>query len=111
MKSQKAFTFGAALILAPHLICCVLPLALAAMSLIAPVSGSSHVEIIPREYMPLLFLFSGLMLAGGYYFTFFKCPCDGSAGHRRQKIALYIVTALFIASIVMYFASHSNCSH
>jgi len=110
MKNQKAFTFGAALILLPHLFCCALPLALAAISVIAPATGSRHIEIVPHEYMPFLFLFSGLMLAVGYYFTFFKCDCSG-AGHRRQKILLYAVTLLFLIGLAMYFLSHSDCSH
>lgn len=91
--------------MAPHLFCCALPVVLAALSLIAPAADCHRFEIIPHAYMPFLFLFSGLMLGLGYYFTFFKCDCKGS-GHRRQKIILYIVTALFLLGVFMFYTSH-----
>ncbi len=105
---NKAVKIGIVASVLPHLFCCVLPIALSFVGLIAP--GAAHVHFLPHWLEPWLFVFSGLMLVISWWLVVrdCRCACDCCHGntHRRQKIILGVITGLFIVSLVLHFITH-----
>jgi hypothetical protein len=100
----KAVKIGFIASLLPHLFCCVLPILLSAIGLVAP--GAAHIHIIPHYLEPWLFLFSALMLGLSWILVLreCRCGCDSCAkpkGHRIQKIILLCATAVFVLNIAV----------
>ena len=106
---NKAVKIGIIASLVPHLFCCVLPIVLSVMSLVAP--EFAHTSVLPTWIEPWLFVFSALMLGVSWVLVVRDCHCDcahcnDGAGHRRQKIILGVITLIFIISVVLHILSH-----
>ena len=106
---NKAVKLGIVASLLPHLFCCVLPIVLSVVGLVAP--EFAHAEFIPHWFEPWLFVFSGLMLCLSWFLVVRDCHCDceqchGSHSHHVQKLILLVITIIFIVSIVLHFISH-----
>lgn len=97
--------------LLPHLFCCVLPIALSVIGLIAP--EAAHFHIIPHYLEPWLFVFSAAMLALSWYLVYRDCHCECDScgaprGHRTQKIILICITVIFVLSLILHFVGHHH---
>ena len=106
---NKAIKIGIIASLLPHLFCCVLPIVLSVIGLVAP--EFAHSEYIPHWIEPWLFVFSGLMLGLSWYLVLRDCHCDcdqchGAHSHRTSRIILAVITLIFIVSIVLHLAAH-----
>ena len=105
MKFQKdnILSFGVVALMTPHLFCCVLPVVLATLSLIAPVEDAVH--IVPHSWEPWLLAASGMMLAMSWFFVVRKCGCERECcrgrRHRIQKIVLWTATAIFAIGLII----------
>jgi hypothetical protein len=109
--SLNLLNFGVIAATAPHLLCCVLPIVLAGLSLVAPANDAAALHLIPDEWMPWLLGLSGVMLAGSYYLVWRRhCDCKCGAcnvhGHKTQKVILIMATMLFIISAGIHFLNH-----
>ncbi len=106
---NKAVKFGLIASILPHLFCCVLPIVLSVIGLFAP--EIAHSSLIPEWVEPWLFVFSSLMLGLSWILVLGDCPCaecDEEKSHRKQKIALSIITVLFFISIILHLVSHGH---
>lgn len=108
---NKAVKIGIIASIFPHIFCCGLPIALSIIGLIAP--EYAHFHLIPHEWEPVLFIISGAMLVFSWYLVARDCRCscehcDGNKSHKTQKIIMGIITALFVASIILSLMSHSH---
>ncbi|MBR3511178.1 MAG: hypothetical protein IKN73_03905 [Alphaproteobacteria bacterium] len=100
---NKAVKIGLIASLLPHLFCCVLPIVLSVIGLIAP--EMSHTEFIPEWIEPWLFVFSGLMLLLSWILIYQDCPCaecEADKHHKTQKIILAVITGVFVISILLH---------
>lgn len=100
---NKAVKIGIIASLLPHLFCCVLPIVLSVIGLIAP--EISHTDFIPEWIEPWLFVFSALMLGLSWVLTFQDCPCaecEQDKHHKTQKIILAVITCIFIVSVFLH---------
>lgn len=110
MKNKnRAVGIGIIAGLLPHLFCCVLPVVLGIIGMVAP-DFADH-NIIPESAELWLFVFSGLMLCLSWflYFNNHDCNCAHCAGtrhHNTQKIILIFITVLTIAGIVAHIITH-----
>ncbi len=107
MKKNRAIGIGIVAGLLPHLFCCILPVCLAIIGMIAP-DIADH-EIIPENAEVWLFIFSGLMLCLSWilYFRHHDCECEHCGKthhHRTQMIILIVITIITIAGIVAHLA-------
>ena len=106
---NKAVKFGLIASILPHLFCCVLPIILSVVGLVAP--EIAHAEFIPHWIEPWLFVFSALMLGVSWILILGDCPCaecDSEKSHKKQKIILTVITALFIISVVLHMFAHGH---
>jgi len=106
---NRAVKIGIIAGLLPHLFCCILPVVLGIIGMIAP-DIADH-EIIPESAEIWLFIFSGIMLVLSWvmYFGNRHCDCDhcdATHHHRTQRIILIIITIVTIAGIVAHIATH-----
>ena len=106
---NRALKYGIIAGILPHLFCCVLPVVLGLVGLVAP--GVADHEFIPESAEKWLFIFSGLMLALSWitYFNNRNCDCrhcDETHHHRVQMIILICITILTIAGIVTHLFLH-----
>ena len=106
---NKAVKIGLIATIAPHIFCCGLPMALAIVGLIAP--DAAHFHILPHWMEPWLFVFSGVMLGVSWWMVGRTCKCacehcDGDNSHRGQKIALGIISVIFVFSLILHLISH-----
>lgn len=106
---NRAVKIGIIAGLLPHMFCCVLPVVLGLVGMIAP-DIADH-EIIPESAEIWLFIFSGLMLILSWlmYFMNHDCECDhcdATHHHRTQRIILIIITIATIAGIAMHLIFH-----
>ena len=106
---NRALGFGIIAGILPHLFCCVLPVVLGIIGMIAP-DFADH-EIIPESAEIWLFVFSGLMLILSWimYFNHDACECEhciDTHHHRVQKVILICITVITIAGIVMHLIGH-----
>ena len=106
---NKAIKLGLIASILPHLFCCVLPIVLSLVGLLAP--EIAHFELLPEWVEPWLFVFSALMLGLSWILTLQDCPCaecEEENSHKKQKIILSVITVLFITSVVLHLISHAN---
>ena len=106
---NKAVKLGIFATIVPRIFCCGLPIALALIGLVAP--DTAHFHLIPHEWEPILFMVSGLMLCLSWWLILRDCGCEcsecgGGHAHRTQKIIMWVVTALFILSVILHLISH-----
>ena len=98
---NKAVKVGIIAGILPHLFCCVLPVVLGIIGMVAP-DFADH-EIIP-ESAEIWLILSWVM-----YFNHDACNCDHCGEthhHRAQKIFLLCITVFTIGGIVMHLISH-----
>lgn len=106
---NKAVKFGIIASILPHLFCCVLPIVLSVIGLVAP--EIAHTPFIPGWIEPWLFVFSSLMLGISWILVLHDCPCaecDDEKTHKKQKIILCVITALFIISVILHMFAHEH---
>jgi hypothetical protein len=106
---NKAVKFGIIASILPHLFCCVLPIVLSVVGLVAP--EIAHTPFIPTWIEPWLFVFSSLMLGISWILVLHDCPCaecDDEKTHKKQKIILCVITALFIISVILHMFAHEH---
>ena len=106
---NKAIKFGLIASILPHLFCCVLPIVLSVIGLVAP--EITHSPLIPEWVEPWLFVFSSLMLGLSWILVLGDCPCaecDEEKSHKKQKIILSVITILFLISIILHLVSHGH---
>ena len=108
-KKNRAIGLGIIAGILPHLFCCVLPVVLGIVGMVAP-DFADH-EIIPERAEIWLFIFSGLMLTLSWvmYFYNYDCNCEHCGEthhHRTQRIILIVITILTIAGIVAHIINH-----
>ena len=111
MKAQKALNIGLYASLLPHLVCCVTPIVLVGLALVAPGLEMAGHEIVPHSWMPYFFALSLAMLCFSYWFVFRRRGCECTGKYKAQKIILYIATALFIISLAAHLFAHHDCVH
>lgn len=109
MKKNRAVKIGIIAGILPHLFCCVLPVVLGIIGMIAP-DIADH-EIIPESAEIWLFIFSGLMLILSWitYFSNHNCDCDHceeTHHHRIQFLILICITIATVAGIAMHLVIH-----
>lgn len=102
---NKVVKFGIIATILPHIFCCVLPVVMGIVGLVAP--EVAHAEYIPHWIEPWIFVLSGLMLVMSWVFVLRDCPCctDDHCDddhHVPQKIILGIITVLFVISIILH---------
>src|SRR5574344_2203533 len=83
----------------PHLFCCVLPVVLSVISLVAP--EVAHTKFVPEWIEPWIFVFSGLMLGFSWTLVISDCKCQckkcqSDVSHHTQKIILGIISMVFV---------------
>ena len=108
-KRNRAIGLGIVAGILPHLFCCVLPVVLGVVGMIAP-DFADH-KIIPESAEIWLFIFSGVMLALSWviYFHNHDCDCEHCGEthhHRTQRIILIVITILTIAGIAAHIINH-----
>ena len=106
---NRAVKIGIIASLLPHLFCCVLPIVLSVLSLVAP--EMAHVSFIPEWIEPWIFVFSALMLGLSWVLVLRDCPCaecDEEKSHTVQKIILSIITVIFVVSILLHIYAHAH---
>ena len=108
-KKNRAIGLGIIAGILPHLFCCVLPVVLGIIGMIAP-DFADH-RVISKDAEIWLFIFSGVMLTMSWimYFDRQDCNCehcDATHHHRIQKIILIIITILTIAGIATHIINH-----
>jgi len=108
-KRNRAIGLGIVAGILPHLFCCVLPVVLGVVGMVAP-DFADH-SVIPESAEIWLFIFSGVMLALSWimYFDRHDCNCEHCGAthhHRAQKIILIVITILTIAGIVAHIVNH-----
>lgn len=106
---NKAVKLGILATVLPHLFCCVMPIVLSLVGLFAP--EIAHTSFIPEWVEPYIFVISALMLCLSWILVLQDCPCaecDEEKTHKKQKIFLCVVTALFVISIVLHLISHNH---
>ena len=104
---NKALKIGIIASILPHLFCCVLPICLSVIGLVAP--EIAHSSFVPEWVEPWLFVFSALMLLLSWWLVMRDCPCaecESDKSHKNQKIILTVVTVLFIVSIILHISVH-----
>ena len=106
---NKAVHVGIIAGILPHLFCCVLPVVLGLIGLVAP--GVADHEIIPESAERWLFIFSGLMLILSWVLYFGNrdcecCHCNETHHHRIQLIILICITVLTISGITIHLFLH-----
>ena len=106
---NKAIKFGIIAGILPHLFCCVLPVVLGLVGLVAP--GIADHELIPESVEKWVFVFSGLMLILSWimYFNNRDCDCKHCSEthhHRIQLIILICITILSLFGIITHIALH-----
>ena len=106
---NRAVTMGIIAGILPHLFCCVLPVVLGIIGMVAP-EMISDIEIIPEHAEIWVFIFSGLMLILSWVMLYYhkKCNCDhcdATHHHRIQRIILTVITILTVAGITMHIIS------
>ena len=107
MKKNKAVKLGIIASLLPHLFCCVLPIVLSIIGLVAP--ELSHTSFIPEWIEPWIFVFSALMLGLSWVLVLCDCPCaqcEEEKSHKTQKIILSVITLLFVVSVMLHIMAH-----
>ena len=107
---NRAIKFGIIAGLLPHLFCCVLPVVLGIIGMIAPDLISDH-ELIPEDAEIWVFIFSGLMLILSWimHFNTKDCNCEhcnSTKHHRFQRIFLICITIITVGGIVLHIISH-----
>ena len=105
---NKAVKLGIIASILPHLFCCVLPIVLSIIGLVAP--EIAHTEFIPEWIEPWLFVFSALMLGLSWVLVLRDCPCaecDEDKSHKTQKIILSVISVLFVISLLLHILSHN----
>ena len=107
--SKKAIHIGIIASILPHLFCCVLPIVLSVVGLVAP--EFAHTNIMPVWLEPWLFVFSAGMLGLSWVLVVRECRCEcdhchGSHNHKVSKIVLSVITILFIVSIILHIIAH-----
>lgn len=106
---NKAVKLGIIASLLPHLFCCVLPIVLSVLSLVAP--EIAHTAFIPEWIEPWLFVFSALMLGLSWILVLHECPCaecGEDKSHKKQKIIISVITVIFIVSIILHLVAHGH---
>ena len=106
---NKAVKFGIIASILPHLFCCVLPIVLSVVGLFAP--EVAHTPWVPEWIEPWIFVFSSLMLGVSWILILRDCPCaecGDDKSHKKQKIILFVITALFIISVILHLISHEH---
>lgn len=108
-KKNRAIGLGIIAGILPHLFCCVLPVVLGIVGMVAP-DFADH-KIIPEQAEIWLFIFSGIMLTLSWviYFHNHDCDCEHCGEthhHRTQRIILIVITILTIAGIVAHIINH-----
>ena len=106
---NRAVKIGIIAGILPHLFCCVLPVVLGLIGLVAP--GALEHDFIPIGAEKWLFVFSGLMLSLSWimYFSNRECDCqhcDATHHHHVQMIILICITILTIGGIVAHLFLH-----
>ena len=106
---NRAVKIGIIAGILPHLFCCVLPVVLGLIGLVAP--GALEHDFIPESAEKWLFVFSGLMLSLSWimYFSNRECDCqhcDATHHHHVQMIILICITILTIGGIVAHLFLH-----
>lgn len=106
---NKAIKFGIIAGILPHLFCCVLPVVLGLVGLVAP--GIADHELIPESIEKWVFVFSVLMLVLSWIMYFnnrdCKCPhCNETHHHRIQLIILICITVLSLFGIISHIVLH-----
>ncbi len=107
--SKKAVRIGIIASILPHLFCCVLPIVLSVVGLVAP--EFAHANIMPEWLEPWLFVFSAGMLGLSWVMVVRECRCEcdhchGDHSHRTSKIILAVITILFIVSTLLHIIAH-----
>ena len=106
---NKVVKIGIIASVLPHLFCCVLPIVLSVVGLFAP--EIAHTPFIPEWVEPWIFVFSSLMLGVSWILVLGDCPCaecDDEKSHKKQKIFLSVITALFIISVILHIFAHEH---
>ena len=106
---NKAVKFGIIASILPHLFCCVLPIVLSVVGLFAP--EVAHTPWVPEWIEPWIFVFSSLMLGVSWILILHDCPCaecGDDKSHKKQKIILFVITALFIISVILHMFAHEH---
>lgn len=106
---NKAIKIGIIASVLPHLFCCILPIVLSVMGLVAP--EFAHAHLMPQWLEPWLFVLSAGALGLSWVLIVrdCKCHCDachGAHSHHIQKIILGVVTILFIISVILHIIAH-----
>ena len=109
IMKNRAVKIGIIAGILPHLFCCVLPVVLGLVGLVAP--GALENDFIPESAEIWLFVFSGLMLCLSWimYFGNRDCNCDhcdATHHHRVQMIILICITILTVAGIAAHLLLH-----
>lgn len=107
--SKKAVKIGIIASILPHLFCCVLPIVLSIIGLVAP--DFAHSKIMPEWAEPWLFAFSAAMLVLSWVLVVRECRCEcdhchGDHSHHTSKVILAVITVLFIISTVLHIMVH-----
>ncbi len=107
---NKALKISIIASLLPHVFCCGLPIMLSIIGLIAP--DAAHFHLIPHWMEPWIFVISGAMLAISWILVLRDCQCgcehcNGTGGHKTQKIILGAITVIFIISIALHLMAHN----
>ena len=107
IMKNRAVKLGIIATVLPHLFCCILPIVLSVIGLIAP--EIAHSSFIPEWLEPWLFVFSALMLGLSWILILRECPCaecESEKSHKTQKIILSVITVLFVISIILHILNH-----
>ena len=107
--SSKAIHMGIIASILPPLFCCVLPIVLSIIGLVAP--EFAHANIMPRWIEPWLFVFSAAMLGFSWVLVVRECRCEcdhchGEHNHKTSKIILLVITILFVISTILHIIAH-----
>ena len=103
--SFKIVRLGIVASILPHLFCCVLPIVLSVIGLIAP--EFIYIHIIPKWLEVCLFVFSGVILGVSWFLIIRECRCEcdqchGEHNHKVSKIILSVITILFVVSMILH---------
>ena len=106
---NKAVKLGLIASVLPHLFCCVLPIVLSIIGLVAP--EIAHSSFIPLSIEPWLFVFSAIMLGLSWILVLRDCPCaecGEEKTHKKQKLILSVISILFVVSIILHMINHGH---
>lgn len=105
---SKLLNFGTIAMITPHLFCCVLPIVSMMFGIVAPIDHSEF-HIIPHNYMPIIFIISGIFLITSWLLIFEKkCNCEcknchnSNNGHKWQKILFWVSAMIYIIGLIIH---------